>query len=328
MMGWTFKINHYDGGMKDWTARIGTVSWSESVDQLGSEFTFTVPFSKWDDRFDGHTIKCGDIFIIYKGKTIWNVGIITETPINGSEYKGYDFAWYLNQSETIMQFKKIRADKAIEQICNKFGVPIGALPKMATTIKKVYKDVSPAEIIKDILDKVENETDKNLYVEMYKGQLCVRVADAKNSHIKPTFKDELGRTIPCTNSAEIEGTKSIEELRNYVVYANSGDKKKGIKGIAKSEKSINRYGMLSVVETKDKLTSAKARQYAKNKLKKLNKVTVTFNVRMRGAIGIKPHRRIYFEKTGYNIKGWYKVKSVTHTIDNGMHIVEMEMSNK
>lgn len=325
-MGWTFSIKH--AGNKtwsDWTARVGTVSWTESTDQLGAEFTFTVPFSKWDNRFDGHKIKCGDLFKIEKGKTIWNVGVITETPINGSEYKGYDFAWYLNQSETIMQFKKIRADKAIEQICKKFGVDYVKLPSMAVTIKKVYKDMTPADIIRDIINKVENETDTDLRLEMWKNKL--RITKTTSLHIKPTFKDELGRTIPCQNTAEITGTKSIENMRNYVIYASSSDKKKGIKGIAKSEKSIGKYGLLSVVETKDKLTSAKAKQYAKNKLKKLNKVTTTFSCRMMGNPDIKPGRRLYFEKTGYNIKGWYKITSVTHTINNGVHTVEMEMSN-
>lgn len=325
-MGWKFKIKHHGGKWWDWTSRVGNVTWTESLDQLGAEFTFTIPFSKWDNRFNAHKIKCGDIFMIQKGSTTWNVGVITETPINGSDYKGYDFSWYLNQSETIVQFKSIGADKAIRQLCKKYDVPIKSLsPSLKTAIKKVYKDQTVSEIIKDIIKKAEAETGNDYRLEMYRDKL--RVIDLKTTHINPTFKDELGRKIPCVNTAEITGTKSIENMRNYIIYASSGDKKKGIKGIAKSQKSIKKYGLLTAVETKDKLTPAKAKQYAKNKLKKLNKVTISFSVHMRGAISIKAGRRIYFEKTGYNIKGWFKVTSVTHTINNGIHTVDMEMSN-
>lgn len=323
-MGWTFKINHNRGGWRDWTTRVGSVSWTESVDQLGAEFSFTVPFSKWDDRFNGHLIKCGDIFVLKKGSSLWGAGIITETPVNGSEYKGYDFAWYLNQSETIMQFKGIAADKAIRQICSKFGVPVKTTSPMKTSIRKVYKDETAADIIRDIIDKAESETGKSYRMEMRKNMLYI--VPLETLRINPTFTDELGRKVPCVNTAEISGTKSIEALRNYVIYASSGDKKKGIKAIAKSSSSIRKYGLLSVVETRDKLTAAKARQYAKNKLKKLNKVTTSFTCRMRGNTSIKAGRRIYFEKTGYNIKGWYKVNSVTHSISNGIYTVEMEMS--
>ena len=324
-MAWKVYIKTYTGKKYDFTNRIGEIEWSDSTDQLGAEFTFTKLFSKWDENFDGNLIQPGCLFMLYNGKTLWFQGVITEIPINGSEYKGYDLSWYLNQSTTVIQFKKIRADKAIRQLCNKFEVPIGSISSMATNIKKVYKDESIADIINDILDTVKDETGTSHRIEMRSGKLYI--TNLKRIEIAPTFTDELGNKVPCVNSAEITGTRSIENLRNYVIYANTKDGSKGIKSIAKSQASINKYGLLSTVVTKDNLTTAKARQYAKNKLKSLNKVTVEFSCTMRGSSLIRPGRWIKFPAMGIGISGWYKVKSCTHRLVGDKYFVDVEMSN-
>lgn len=322
---WKVLIKSHDKTKsEDYTERIGEIEWSDSTDQLGAEFSFTTLFSKWDENYN-KTIAPGPLFLLYNDSTLWFQGVITETPINGGAYKGYDLSWYLNQSTTIIQFKKIRADKAIKQLCSKFGVPIGSISSMKTSIKKVYKDETPADIINDILDKVKDETGTKHRIEMQNGKLYI--TKLKRIEIKPTYVDELGETVPCVNAAEITGQMSIEKLRNYVQYATKKEKQKGVKATAKSSESIKKYGLLSTVYTKDKLTPAKARQYAKNKLKSLNKVEVTFSCRMPGSASIRPGRWIEFPEMGIGISGWYKVKSCTHKITGDKYFVELEMSN-
>ena len=324
-MDWKVIIRKPSGVKYDFGSRVSNISWSDSTDQLGAEFSFSKPFSKWDENYDGRLIDCGDLFLLYYKSDLVFQGVITEISLNGTEFRGYDLAWYLNQSETIIQFKNIRADKAIKQLLNKFEVPIGSIAPMKTTIKKVYKDETIADIINDIVNKVEDETDNNYRIEMRKGKFYI--INLKRIEIKPTYKDELGNSIPCVNSAQISGTKNIEELRNYVIYANTKDGSKGIKSIAKSQASINKYGLLSVVETQENLTAAKAKQRAKNRLKRLNKPAINFTCEMRGNYTIRPGRWIEFPRTDVGIKGWYKVKSCTHTINNGIYTVSLEMSN-
>lgn len=323
MKEWVVKIKH-DGKWVNYSSRIGSISWTDSTDQLGAEFTFSMPFSKWDSNFK-KKLSCGDIFLLKKGDTEVLRGVITEIPVNGSEYKGYDFAWYLNQSETIVQFKKISAKKAIEQLCKKYDVPYMKLPEMNTQIKKVYKDETIANIIADIIEQHEDETDKNYRIEMKDGKL--HIFHTLTAKITPHYWDEYGKKHKCTETAEITGTKSIENLRNYIIYANKNDKKKGIKAIVKSSKSIKKYGLLSDVTVADNLTSAKARQRAKNRLSRLNKITTEFSVKMMGSIAVRAGRKIEFDKVGIGISGWYKIKSVTHHIENGIHTCEMEMTN-
>lgn len=324
---WRAEITKTDGKVEDITQRVGSVRWSDSTDQLGAEFSFSIPFSKWDENFKSLSIAPGSLFRLYNGSTLWFQGIITTTPVNDSEYSGYDLSWYLNQSTTTIQFKKIRADKAIKQLCSKFGVPVGTISTMKTTIKATYKDKTPADIIKSILKKAKAETGVSHRLEMKNGKLCI--TKLSRIEITPTYIDELGRRIPCVNTAEITGSRSIEEMKNSVTYTGKakGKKKKTVKVTAKSSLSIKKYGLISTVVSADNLTTAKARQRAKNKLKSLNKVTVTLDCRMRGSILIRPGRWIQFPKSGIGASGWFKVKSCTHEIVGDDYFVEMEMTN-
>lgn len=318
-----YKVKWIHNGKAEYiTKKVGNLTWKDSLDSLGMEFSFSVPFLRFDDQFKRRLYN-GDTIVVYrKGKEFLRA-VITHTPINGDEYSGYDFAWYLNKSETIYQAKKIAADKAIRQLCKRFDVPIGELPKMATLISKLYKDMTASDILKDILNKVKNETGQGYRMEMRKGKLnFVKTGYIK---VKPVYTDKTGKRISCTKAAAISGDRSIEEMRNQVVVAGTDEKKAQVKATAKSSKSIKKYGLLQEVETKDKLTEAKARNIAKNKLKELNKEAVTFTAEMPGNNEVRAGRRLYFDRPEIGVKGWYKVKSCTHTINNDLHWMSCEM---
>ena len=320
-MAYTIKIIH-NGKATDVTKTVSSVEWNDSTDQLGAEINLTIPYSRFDDNFS-KVWACGDKVAIYSsGKEVIR-GVITDTPINGDSYKAYDYAFYLNKSETIIQFNGIAADKAIRQLCARYSVPIGSMPSMTASIKCVYKDKVVSDIILDILKKVRSESGTRYHMEMVKGKLCIVKGGA--TQIKPTYTDALGNKVSCAATAEISGTKSITEMRNQVIYAGSDEKKTDVKAIAKSSASISKYGLLSQVETEDKLTSAKARNKAKNMLKELNKVAVSFTADMVGNTSVRSNRMIYFSRPEMGIKGWYKVKSCTHTIANGIHMMSCEM---
>ena len=302
----------------------GDVTWSESEDSLGMEFSFTLPYSYFDDQFDT-VLTVGDQVAIYVGGSKVLEGIITETPLHGSDYKGYDYAFYLNKSTTIIQFKKVGASTAIKQICKKFDVPVGTMPSMATSISKLYKNENVADIINDILKKVKNETGKKYKMQMKDGKL--NIIEKGTTKIKPTYKDELGRTVQCQKASSISGTRSIEELKNSILVAGTGDDSKQLKATAEDKASIKKYGRLQTVELEDDLNSAKARNRAANLLKENNKVTTSFTAEMPGNTKIRASVRIYFERPEAHIKGWYKVKSCTHTITGNGYRVSCEMEN-
>ena len=318
-----FKIVRVHNGAKETiTKKVGSLSWTDSMDSLGVEFSFTFPYSYWDSQFK-NKLQLGDIIIIKSGKKEITRGIITQTPINGDDYRGYDYAFYLNKSEAIFQCKKIGASKAITQLLARYGVPIGEMPKLTTAINKLYKDVAVSEIIKSILSEVHDETGKSYRMEMTRGKFCIRRSGYIK--IKPKYVDELGEKVSCTKACSVTGTRSIEDMRNQIIIAGTGDKKAQIKATVKDSKSIKKYGLLSQVETVEKTNQAKAKQKGKNLLKKLNKKTVSFTCEMPGSTIIRAGRKIYFNRPEAGIKGWYKVKSATHNVTEGIYTVSLEM---
>lgn len=302
----------------------GSVSWSESEDSLGMEFSFSMPFSYFDEQFDT-ALKVGDIATFYMDKKRVLQGIITEVPLGGSDYRGYDFAFYLNKSTTIMQFKKVSAREAITKLCERFNIPLGSIPKMATSINKLYKNETVSDIINDILKKVKQETDKKYKLQMDGGKL--NIVESGTVKIQPTYEDDEGRGCYCSHAASISGSRSIENMKNSVIVAGNDDSSKQIKATAEDSDSIKKYGRLETVELDDDLTSAKARNKAKNILKQQNKVETSFTAEMPGSAEIRAGVRIYFNRPEARIKGWYKVKSCTHSFSNGIYRVSCEMEN-
>lgn len=311
-----------NGRAENITEFAGNIMWSDNVDSLGMEFSFSRPHSFFDEQFKDR-FSAGDTVVLSDDRTEILRGIITEAPIGQDTYKGYDYAWYLNKSETVIQFKKIAADAAIRKLCDRYGVPIGKIATMNTLISKVYKDQSPSDIIRDILKQAEGETAKKYRMEMRKGKF--RIEESGAIKLKPTYVDETGKEVSCTKSAAISGTRSIEEMKNQMTVTGTGEDSLQIKATAKSSASIRKYGLLTEVETGDNLTEAKARNIAKKRLKELDKVKVEFTATMIGNSEVRSDRMLYFDRPEVGIKGWYRVKSCTHTISGGIHTMTCEM---
>lgn len=311
-----------NGKMVDISEKIENVEWSDSTDQLGSEFSFSLPFSTYDPNFR-KPVNFGDIYLIKNGTAEVLRGIITGRPIDSGDYKGFDFAFYLNKSEDVIQFKKISAEKAIRQLCSKYKVPIGKMEKLPTLISKVYKGMAVSDIIRDILQKVRNETGKGYRMEMNKGKLDI----IRSSFIKitPTFKDAEGKTVKCISQATVSGDLSIEELKNNVVVSGTDEKKLQIKATASDAASIKKYGLLTATVSQDKLNESKARNIAKNKLKELNRTSKNISLEMPGNVLIKAGRLIEINKPEYGLKGWYGIKASSHSIVNGVYTTKIDL---
>ena len=310
-------------GKKKKEIPVGNLTWSDSVDSLGAEFSFDFPFGYYDEQFQEH-LSCGDIVGIFSDNKEILRGVITEIPLGDGTYRGYDFAFYLNKNECTIQYKKVRADKAIKQLVNRYNVPIGSIASMKTTIKKVYKDKTVYDVIKDILKIVKSETDKGYRVEMEKGKLYVRRSGGIQLKPHPKYVDELGREMYIARSSNITGTRNITELKNRVTYAGTSEKKRQLKAVVRSNASVRKYGLLTQVETAENLTAAKAKTRAKNKLKRLNKVACNFTAEMMGHDDVKANRSIYFNRPEAQIKGWYRCTSCTHTVKEGKHTMSCE----
>lgn len=286
-------------------ALVGSLSREASEENLGQ----TLSFDALTLYYPGDKVKVYD-----DGKLKYS-GIIIEVGKNVTPphtYKVQDYSFNL-KSEHHVQIKD-RADSAIKNTCKRFGISCKVC-SIPTKIKKIYPDMALSEIFKSILKTAEKEQGKEYFMEVDGGALVIE--EKEKEKVKASFLVSDEATL----------TKSIEERKNSIKIVSDEEKSTKVYASAKDEKAIKRYGLLQVVETIEEGKKSKAETIAKTKLAALNKTRYSMPIRIlvhQGAWDIKPNRLI---KTPVDGK-WHKIKSLTHTIEDGIDTMDITLEWK
>lgn len=288
---------------------VGNLSWSDDIDTLGTQLTFDFVRNREDlnfNRFD--FLETGDKIILKNNKSEIFRGIIADVTWNqySKQVTCFDYAFYLNQSKSIKQFYKIKASEAIKKLCGMFGVPIGTIDEMNTNINKIYKDKTIAEIIKDILVQVENETNIKYRLEMLKGKLYI----TKYKEITVNLSKAFGN---------ISKNESIQNMKNSILVSSQDQNSDRIIEKAEDKKSIKIYGLLQDVLTLDSQNESQAENIAQNRLKKLNRIKENISISVLGSDTLRAGRIIVIENKVFDLSGKYLIKSSSHTYNNFIH---------
>lgn len=280
---------------------IGEIALSTHDETNGEEMTF----------FSLSKHKNGDIVKI-TDKGVKFLGIIVRLSDGGKppySYTAQDFSRNLG-SDVIKQFNGISAKDALTQLFLEYNIN-SKICDIPTKIKKIYKDTILG-VVKDILKIAGKEQGTSYYLEVRGTKVIIEAK--KKRKVKADFI--------ISNEAEIE--KSIEELRNKVVIIGEGDKVLAVKNDISSQK---KFGIMQHNEDlSGKATKAKASIQAENLLKKLNKerknISLTLLVK-KGYWDIRKNRLIKINSK--RLKGWFCIRSATHTITGGNHILNIEL---
>ena len=207
-----------DNKTYDITTFVGNISWSDSVDTLGSQLDFSTGYSseKYFPKFD---IECGDIVVMTEESEIFR-GIIVTTDFSSyseKSYTAFDFLWYFNKSKVIKQFNGVNAGDAIGQLCSEFSIQVGSIAPMRCLINHIYYENTVSEIIDDILEQEFNETGKTYIKEIDKGSFYIFEKYSKTvqgffrpaSNIAP-FDVTLAPAMPSRSF-------SIEDMKNSIL---------------------------------------------------------------------------------------------------------------
>lgn len=287
---------------KDETKYIGSPSWTTSDDANGEEMTFTSlrlysPGAKVKVSDDG-TQFYGIIISVEEGN---------KPP---HSYTALDFSYTLKCDE-IIQFKKMRADTAIKKLLKRTGIKASQMSvcKIPTKITKIYQDTI-INIMTDILKCAKKDQGKSYYFEVRGSKVVIE--QKKKVKVKPTFMMADDSAI----------SRSIADVRNEVKLY------KDDKTVAKASdtSSIKSLGTLRLVEDAGEISKAKAKAEAQKRLKELNRSTNSKNVTLFVSSGywdIRKNRLIKLD--GGGLKGWYSIKSATHTMDANVHKVSIEV---
>ena len=295
-------IIYVDGKKQD---LIGDVSFTTNDDTNGEEMEFSSLLK----------YKNGDVVKVSVNKAVQFLGMIirmSDPEKPPYRYTAIDFSRNLG-GDCLIQFKGMRADDALRQLFAKYGIKCSVC-EMPTKITKIYNDTI-INVAKNIMSMAYKDQGKKYYLEV-RGTKVV-VEEKKRKKVRPTFVIQ--------DAGEIE--RSIEELRNRVVVVNQGEKSMKVLAQADAKSSQRHYGIMQKNESvDDKTTIIKAKGQAENLLKQLNKQTSTKTVTLivtKGAWSIRKNKLIYLKTK--RLKGWYRIRSCTHTVQGNTHKCEIEL---
>lgn len=296
----------------------GNISLTTSIDTLGAAFSFNMARNINDSNFAiTESVENGDIIKFVNGDKNIFTGIIIAEEINrfSKSIKCLDFYFYLNNNKVIKQFNELNASACIENLLKSVGAEIGTIEPIATSIDKIYKNKTIAEIIDDILKIVNEEIGKKYLIEIEETTFSL----VSHKKIKVQVENNIFG-MPTLN-------KSMINMKNVVLVVSNDQEDESIYAEAKDENGIKKYGMLQeIIEVDpDKDDISKVRNIASQKLKELNKVNTKVTLPVLGNDELKAGRTLEIEIKEFNIKEEFLIKSCTHTFTKGHHICNLEL---
>ena len=299
------------GSWIDITDYIGDLQSIDELNTLSVEVSFSLlqnPLDKYNSKLN---LSCGDkIQIKNKDKTVFS-GIITQDSLDFS-YTANDVGWYLNESELVIQFNSVSADKAVTMLCSKAGIPLGSVPSMATIITAVYLGETFASIFEDILEQVSTETGRTFLYRVEGGKLWLK--DMPNDVLTLFHRpfDNVKEFNPTWALGQVSGSRSLSNLRNSIVLAKEENDTAYILATAENSESIATFGKLQkVISVDDSMTGSTA-NIVQNALAQYNKLSGEYSVTMYGDDQVKSGRCVRFNSGAFGLAGIYRVQSVTH----------------
>ena len=295
----------------------GNLAWSDDVETIASEISFT----------STQKVDVGAKIVIINAQTGKEVlrGILTDKSFDKSklyQYSGFDYGFYLNKNEIIIQFNKVKIDTAIKQLCAKVGVPCGNICAINAYVTKIFKDNTVSDIILELLEMARKKTGAKYIFSCQCGKLEIVDTMAEcESVIELTNGQELNIADSLGN---ISYSESIQELKNSIQIVDNNEKSIFVVASARDNESISKYGLLGRVESVDKDDKTSKSVIANNLLKDLNKITTSVQVEMLGTDDLKKGSVLNFNYPEFNLNGNYYAKTTKHAISNNIHRVSAE----
>lgn len=306
----------------DITYLIGKLSLNSNIDTLGDQLDFEMAYASYLK----YQVNEGDTVRLFENDKEVFLGIVVtkRNKTNSREFTCFDFAFYLNKSKTIKQFRNVSADTAVKQLLNEFSVPIGGISPMPAAIKKIYYDKEVSEILKDILQEVNKATGARYLMEMNSGKLYIYKDTEKV--VKATVK--LTPNIPSIDCMKTISnptkTRSIEDMKNSIKLYVGNEDKVQVYAEAKYGGLISKYGLLQETQSLEEKDIAQAKNIAQNLLKELGKVTETAEFTVLGSFDLRAGRIVEVSEPTTEISGKYRIRSASHEV-GANHTTKLEL---
>ena len=308
----------------DITEIVSDINWGESIDTVGVTLSFCVPDTV--ERYIPRSlITAGDIIEVFndEGEFIRAVVANAERNYPKRSIKAYDFGFYLNKNETVIQFKDKSVSDCLKALFSKVGVGIGSICDMPAKVKGVYiKNVN--EIIRELIKIQEDNDGKKYYYEMRADRIYV--FQMPTEPISCIFKPavNVGRFDVTEKYAHSRGkySHSIENMKNCIiaeVTSKTSGEMPEKQFIARDEESIRKYGLLAENYKVSSDEEDNIKELANNELKKKNVLKRELSMDFIGHDNVRAARVIRVEDEYLGINDVYRIRSVSHKIKGNIH---------
>lgn len=287
---------------------ISEINWNDNIDGLSTTFSFQTTIRQ----------KVGYNFTFLNGSKVILKGVITDESYDKKktyQYSGFDFGFYLNKNEAIIQFKGVDGHEAIKQLLNSFDTPIGDIDNIPIKIKKIYKKIVVSDIIKDILDQAHKKTGQRYLIDCKNGRVNIQ----KFRTINLSARYELSKLIKVDITdtvSNFSASQSIQDLKNKILITDNKEDNVYKLAEVQDSQSISEFGLIQKIENPDEESKQSNIVIARNLLKELNKVKITKSADMLGVDEVESGVILPFNYPDYDFVGNYLVNQVDHTVKN------------
>lgn len=303
----------------DITQMVSSITWSGSVSQAARTVEIAVINAPNDKNIENLklNIGAGDTIKLYENGELLFFGEIQggkRTSETGTiTYVCYDLLNHMLRSTSSYNFTNTTAEGITKAVCADLKIATGSIAETRINIKKmIINSDAFYDIIMKAYTKAARQTGKKYICRMRGSKLSVEI---KGEKVKDFI---LAEECNITN-AEYEET--IENMVNVVkIYDENGTQI----GEVRKEKWVEKYGIYQ--QTYEKESGINSQTAAQNMLNGIEKRTrldaVSGDIRCIAGNGVE----VYDRATG--LKGLFWIDSDTHTWENGIHMMNLELNFK
>lgn len=303
------------GVIYDITSACARIIWKGSASEASRSVDFDYINAPYDKTVNLPAIATGDYISLEDGKE----GEIFFGQIFGVEkssqtgtitFTAYDMMKHLLESTGQYNFKNLTAEAIVSQVCADIQVPIRHLHPTGVNIASMICDkMKMYDIVMAAYTKVHKITGDKYFAMIYKRGLGVY----KTEWAVKGFTLSEDSNIYASSISE-----RMDDIKNKVLIFD--DKGKQI-GEVKDDGSIKKFGIFQEIYSKEE--GIDATTGAKNLLK--IKPTQAIKISAIGDINCLSCYFVEVKDTATGLSGKYWISSDSHTFENGVHKMELEL---
>lgn len=302
-------------GKKDITGRISSVTWSGSVTEAARRLEISVVYAAKDKTIGTLNINCGDMIYFYEDSKEWFRGRIVSREKIGANgavtYIAYDDIFYLIHRKCFFNYKSVTAEEITRRLLADAGFKVGNLAATKLPINLISNGLSVYDAIMAAYTLAHRKNGKLYALTARDGKINV----IERGWVVSNFILSDDRNI-----TDAKWSESIEDMVNSVIIKDSSGK---TIGSVSNNEWISAYQKMSEVYTKEEninaTTAAKAMLAGPAQTASISAIG---NCLCLFGNGVK------IKDTGTGLTGKFYIESDSHTIENGVHTMDLEIMFK